>query len=41
MDRTEAQGFGVAVAGHMALLALMAVAVGQTGGPPLVPESTK
>ena len=39
MDRTEAQGFGVAVAGHMALLALMAVAVGQTGGPPLIPES--
>ena len=39
MDRTEAQGFGFAVAGHAALLALMAIAVGQSGGPPMVPDS--
>ena len=39
MDRTEAQGFGVAVAGHAALLALMAFAVGQAAGPPRVPDS--
>lgn len=44
MDRTEAAGFGVAVAGHAAVLAALVAAIGQSGripppGPPSIEVS--